>query len=244
MPAENSNSDMSSIIFNTLKQELLDLTIKPGEEIPEATICERFNVTRPPVRTAFRRLCDIGLVEIKPYYGTKATLLDIDKIHQIIHMRTILESRVIQDFILSKPDAFVIEELEHNIRQQQILLEQKNVDRTKFYDLDNELHRTWFDAMHCNHIWQIIDSQKIEYKRFRMLDYKTSMKYSEMVEDHTKLVETIKERNSKAVVSVLGQHLNNGIIRMGESVFTEYSDYFIKPENNTYWQKYNQRYYK
>ncbi|MCI5524095.1 MAG: GntR family transcriptional regulator [Treponema sp.] len=244
MENTNSSTDLSASIFETLKEEILNLTIMPGQEIVESKICDRFSVTRPPVRTALRRLSDMGLVEIKPYYGTHATLLNMDKIFQIIHMRIIVESNVIQEFIASNPDAFILEELEHNIRLQNILISQPDIERTKFFELDNQLHSFWFTNQHCENIWDIIQEQKIEYTRFRMLDYESTMEYPEMIQDHIDLVDAIKKKDSNSIPVIIGEHLNNGVKRMGDKIFHEFSQYIIPPKNTEYWENYNKRYYK
>ena len=244
MKSNNSSTDTGSLIFETLKNELLELRIKPGQEISESELCGRFAVTRPPVRAALRRLSDIGLVEIRPYYGTYATLLNMDKIYQIIHMRILVETKVIQDYIASNPDDFELEELEHNIRLQTILLEQPQVDYTKFYNLDNNLHSTWFGKAHCSDIWDIIQSQKIEYTRFRMLDFVVTMKFQEMMDDHAKIVSAIRKKDSESIPSLVGIHLNNGLKRMGNKIFTEYKEYIIPPKDTEYWTEYNSKYYK
>ena len=38
------------LVFETLKREILDLKLKPGCLISESDICERFGVSRTPVR--------------------------------------------------------------------------------------------------------------------------------------------------------------------------------------------------
>ena len=108
---ETAQNGTNLDIFSSLKHELLDLTIKPGEQILESAVCERFGSSRPPVRAAFQRLADLGLVDILPYKGVYASLLDLDYIHQMIHLRTKIEGQILVDFINSKPDAFVFEEL-------------------------------------------------------------------------------------------------------------------------------------
>ena len=61
------NKDTASIIFDTLKKEILDLTLKPGEEVSENMLTKRFNASRTPVRTAIQRLADMDLIDIAPY---------------------------------------------------------------------------------------------------------------------------------------------------------------------------------
>ncbi|MBB5219116.1 GntR family transcriptional regulator [Treponema rectale] len=239
----NSSQDAGTIIFETLKNELLDLTIKPGQEISENEICQRFNVTRPPVRTALRRLSDMGLVEIKPYYGTHASLLNMDKVYQIIHMRTVLEANIICEFINSNPSAFIIEELEHNIRLQEILTAEKEIDSTQFFNLDNQLHLIWYRERNCEHIWNMIQEQKIEYTRFRMLDYKNTMSYTSMVSGHKNLVEAIKQHDTDSIPKLIGRHLHDGIRRTNEDVLKECAHFFIPPLQKEFWNSYTQQYY-
>ena len=54
-------------VFETLKREILDLKLEPGRMISENEICERFGVSRTPVRDALRLLQEQGFVETVPY---------------------------------------------------------------------------------------------------------------------------------------------------------------------------------
>ena len=54
------------LVFQTLKQEILDLELKPGQIISENEICGRFGVSRTPVREAVRRLQEQGFVITVP----------------------------------------------------------------------------------------------------------------------------------------------------------------------------------
>lgn len=236
-------ADLSTVIFEELKNEIIDLTIKPGDKVLESDICTRFNVTRPVVRSAFQRLDDIGLLEVIPYKVAFATLLDSDYIYQIIYSRTVVEGQILSNFIVSKPSVFDIEELEHNIRKQRLLVEQKEVDEKLFFELDSALHEFWFTRMHCDKLWMQIQSD-ISYKRFRMLDFVGTLKYPAIVSDHENLLAMIKAGDTSLVVNLLGTHLNNGLKRMGNLMKTEYIKYFIESNNTEYWIEYNKRYSK
>ena len=50
-------------VFETLKREILDLKLEPGRMISENEICERFGVSRTPVRDALWLLQEQGFVE-------------------------------------------------------------------------------------------------------------------------------------------------------------------------------------
>ena len=233
--------DIGSVIFDALKKEITNLTIKPGEKISEAEICDRFSVTRPTVRNAFQRLQDIGLMEIVPYKGATATLISLSSVHQMIHLRTAVESWIIRDFIASNPSPLVLEELEHNLRMQKLHIQAETVDEKEFFRLDSALHQYWFEQMRCAGIWNQLQSD-INYERFRMLDFVGTLGYVDIVADHEKLLKIIRDGKSACVVPILSKHLNAGLARMGNLIREDYRSYFILDEpDNDYWVAYNQR---
>jgi len=233
-------ADISTTIFDELKKDIVSLAIKPGEKISEADICERFSVTRPSVRAAFQRLQDIGLIEVVPYKGATATLISLSSIHQMIHMRTAVESWIIRDFIASSPSPFVLEELEHNLRMQKLHINAKDVDEKEFFRLDSAMHQFWFDRTRCPEIWRSIQKD-ISYERFRMLDFVGTLGYSEIVSDHEELLSVITKGETDRVVPILSRHLNAGLARMGNLIREDYRSYFIlDEEDNDYWVRYTQ----
>lgn len=233
--------DVSTIIFEELKKKLVSLTIKPGDKISEADICDRFSVTRPSVRAAFQRLQDVGLLEVVPYKGATATLISLASVHQMIHLRTAVESWIIRDFIESNPSPFILEELEHNLRMQKLHIQTENVDETEFYRLDSAMHQYWFEKMRCGEIWNTVQKD-INYERFRMLDFVGTQGYQNIVRDHEKLLNMIREGNTEQVVPILSSHLNAGLARMGNLIREDYRNFFVlDEEDNGYWVEYNHR---
>lgn len=234
-------AEISTTIFEELKREITTLKIIPGGKISEAEICARFSVTRPPVRTAFQRLQDIGLMETIPYKGARATLISLSSVHQMIFLRTAVESWIIRDFIDSKPSPFELEELEHNIRMQKLHVEEKEVDEKQFFVLDLAMHQFWFDKMRCSWVWNLIQND-INYERFRMLDFVGTLGYQEIISDHVKLFAAIKDGDKDQITPILSAHLNAGLRRMGNLILTDYKQYFIlDDDDNSYWVEYNRK---
>lgn len=240
---EKVQNDPTPDIFSSLLKELHNLTIKPGQQIQESDMCERFGSSRPPVRNAFKRLSDLGLLDIIPYKGVFASLLDLDYIHQMIHLRITIESKIIEEFITSTPNPFVIEELEHNIRKQQIMIGQDSISTTEYYSLDSEMHSIWFSDRRCWGIWDLIQQQEIHYTRFKILDFVATKNYQEITGDHIQLLEAIKNNAPGSVFGILARHLNGGLRRMGDKVVTEYGSYFKEPKDSTYWKEFYSQYF-
>ena len=136
-------------VFETLKREILDLKLEPGRMISENEICERFGVSRTPVRDALRLLQEQGFVETVPYRGTYVTLLSLDNIKQMIYMRVAVETMVLRDF-LKVQNPMTLEEIRHAIAMQKALIQTPGFEPEQFYHMDAELHSIWFGAVRRN----------------------------------------------------------------------------------------------
>lgn len=63
--------------YETLRDEILALVLRPGQPLDETTLAERFGMSRSPVREALIRLAGDGLVVLLPNRSTLVTPIDI-----------------------------------------------------------------------------------------------------------------------------------------------------------------------
>jgi len=159
----------------------------------------------------------------------------------MIHLRTAVESWIIRDFIATDPSPLVLEELEHILRMQQLHIRTEQVDEKEFFRLDSAMHQFWYDRMHCDQIWNLIQND-LNYERFRMLDFVGTLGYQDIVADHGRLLDAIRDHKSDRVVPILATHLNAGLARMGDLIREDYKEYFTFDEQeNAYWVEYSRK---
>ncbi|WP_404405772.1 GntR family transcriptional regulator [Pelagibacterium halotolerans] len=63
-------------VYEQLKAEIIDLTLRPGSPIDEAQLSTRFAMSRTPIREALVRLAADGLVETLPNRSTIVSNID------------------------------------------------------------------------------------------------------------------------------------------------------------------------
>jgi len=63
-----------------------------------------------------------------------------------------------------------------------------------------------------------------------------------IINAYNTLLQKTKEKNKNLILSILGSHLNNGLRRMGDLIFSEYKQYFKNTSNTQYWRNYNKKY--
>lgn len=226
----NNSPASSEYMYRTLKNEILTLAIKPGEPMSESELCERFGVSRTPVRSALQRLRDAGLVTIVPYKGTAASLLNFEEIRQLIYMRVAVGSMVLRDFMDCCTPAD-LERVRYAIRKQIVLLQGEHTSE-QFYALDSQMHAIWFGQTGMRLLWRAILKAQTNYTRFRMLDIVEAQQFGDIVAEHEELFGILERRAKDEAEPFVRRHLNGGIERLGDRLETEFADYFISSEHS------------
>ena len=157
---EVTYKNREEMVYQVLKKEILDLELKPGQLIKETEICERFSVSRTPVRDALRLLQEQGFVITVPYRGIYVTLLSLSNIKQMIYMRVAVETMVLRDFMeIQTP--MVMEEIRHAIAVQKALIQTPGFEPEQFYRMDAQMHSLWFTAVKRQKLWDMLQAQQL-----------------------------------------------------------------------------------
>ncbi|NBH73034.1 GntR family transcriptional regulator [Clostridiaceae bacterium] len=212
-------------VFETLKREILDLVLKPGQAISENEICARFDVSRTPVREALRRLQEQGFVHTVPYSGTCVTRLNLGEIRQMIYMRVAVELMVMRDF-MKEATLFQFEEIRHQIRLQELLIQQQDFEPEQFYQMDARMHAIWFESTQKERLWEVIQAQQLHYTRFRMLDFVTETDFTRIIHEHSGLLRLLEQKEEMGLEEALKKHLYISMTRMKYAIEVEYKEYF------------------
>ena len=212
-------------VYESLKSDILDLHLKPGQLLKESEICEKFGVSRTPVRDAIRLLQEQGFVKNVPYQGVFVTLLSLDYIKQMIYMRVAVETSVIRDFSMTASE-LVLEDVRYLIRKQEAVLQEPGFVPEQFHRLDSQMHAIWFEATKRTVLWDVLQKQDLYYTRFRMLDITTETDFSRIIKEHKELLACIEKKDFKGIEEVLKEHLYYSMKRMRHQIDVEYREYF------------------
>lgn len=74
-----------------LRAELMSGRFRPGAELSQVTLADRFGVSRIPVRDALRILAGEGLIEMETHRGARAIALTPREVREIYDLRILLE---------------------------------------------------------------------------------------------------------------------------------------------------------
>lgn len=209
-------------VYETLKKSIILLSLKPGQSITEQEIAEKLSVSRTPVREAFIRLAQEGLLETYPQRGTVVSLIDLERVDEARFMRRTLEKAILRLACESFPQELVFE-LRSNLALQEACLEERNFLR--LFELDEEFHRLIYRGCRKERIWDLIVQINADFRRIRVLKLSLGIGVGEVVQQHREIAGAIFDHDATRVEELVEVHLRQNDPDF-ERLRKEYPEYF------------------
>lgn len=224
LPEKEKKENNRNYIYRTLKNNIMQLYLKPGEIISETELSGFFNVSRTPIREAFIKLLEDKLVEIYPQKGSFVSHIDLKIVQEGIFMRNVLEKAVLKEAIqnFSEED---LNELKKIVAFQRTLSE-LNDSSIEFFNFDNKFHETIFKGCGKARIWGVVDNMSTHFNRLRFLDTIEKMNTDKILEQHNEIINIIEEKKEEKIDEIVDAHLTNIMVKLDE-LRKKYSSYFI-----------------
>lgn len=87
---ERKRGTGAKFVYDTLRDEILDLVLQPGTPIDEAGLADRLAMSRTPIREALVRLAADGLVTLLPNRSTVVSQIDFPNLHHFFDALTLM----------------------------------------------------------------------------------------------------------------------------------------------------------
>lgn len=89
-PQERKRGTGARFVYDTLRDEILNLVLQPGEPIDEISLADRLSMSRTPIREALVRLAGDGLVTLLPNRSTVVSQIDFPNLHHFFDALTLM----------------------------------------------------------------------------------------------------------------------------------------------------------
>ncbi len=220
---------ISDQIYEYLKTRILYGEIEAGERLAQEKVAEQLEISRMPVREAFRRLEQDGLVERLPQGGVRVTPITMETIRHVFGVRTALEAYAIE-LACDRISEEAIAALENIKRQAQGVLKQDALDQSeklkRFFDLNTAFHDTIYEATGNLYLIKIILQLRNLVLRMRAIGLREDSTWIQVWEEHDQLLNSLKRRDKEAASRCIRQHIANAasyvtaVVRTAESTTT------------------------
>jgi DNA-binding GntR family transcriptional regulator len=217
-----SNRTVSETVYDILYRNIINLNLVPGTVMSEKDISEKMEVSRTPVREAFIKLSNEGLVDVIPQKGSFVSKISLTRVKEERFLRESVELAVIEDLILHKKD-IDFHALRKSMDQQEKAMEKGDI--VSFTKLDDDFHALLFREADKSRCHDVVVSFSGHYRRARFLSASVSGVPACNLNHHRELISMIENRNLEDAITKLKEHLRRLNVEK-DIIYEKYRDYF------------------
>lgn len=200
--ALNPMQPITPQLAQLLRERIIRNQLKPGNRISETEIAKAYNISRQPVREAFIKLQEQGLLTVFPQRGTLISKIAYQAVLDARFLREAIEADIALILASANNDGLV------DTLRDQILAQQKvsKNDPTAFIQLDELFHRTLAEAAGKAGAWKQIDGLKSQMDRVRFLSF-GQFPVTKLVDQHSRIVDGIAQKDARGAEKAVRLHL-------------------------------------
>lgn len=202
------NRTIGDSVYEKIKHDIIHLTLKPGEKLSEASLAEKYGISKAPVRVALRKLQEEGLIVIRPQSGSTVSPISIERAVNIIDIRLLLEPYAAAHAVPNLTD----EDIRYLSEQFQMLdiMVPGSDERSHFISkVDIELHGLIQDRSGNPMIREILSRYASEIQRIRRANIEWRNRMSPSEQEMRYIFAALTQRDAQKAAEAMTIHLNN-----------------------------------
>ena len=217
---KESNRDFA---FRVIRENIVNLELKPGSMISEKEIADELHLSRTPVHEAMQELSSTKIIEILPQKGSLVSLINMTLVEEAVFVRVTIES-AITEMACQKATEEEVQKLEENVTLQEFYYSKNN--RDKIMELDNKFHKMMYEITDKMLSYHMVRTVNVHYDRIRKLHIH-SFNPERIIKEHRMILEAFKSRNSEMARKAINTHLERHYTQEDE-IRKKFPEYFEK----------------
>ncbi len=210
-----SRNLLSIEVATFIRREILSGNLQPGDHLVEASFAQRLQISKSPVREAFRLLEAEGLVVSYPHRGSYVAKLDPRDTWELDTLRAILEPFAAQ-LALEKMDAELICRLEDLVSAMG-----SAADQVALSELHAQFHKTVIHGSGHKRIVEILDGLWSQMNLLLTVTHFGHLEQATVQHNHQLLLDALKERDGARVRRLFEEHISRTLPGLMESLDKE-----------------------
>ncbi|MCQ4309278.1 GntR family transcriptional regulator [Pseudomonas stutzeri] len=176
-----------------------------GEKISEKQLCDKFGISRTPLREALKVLTSEGLIEILPNRGARVSRLSLSDVQHTYDVMGALEGLAGEAACrrITEDELSAIIEL-----HRQMLDYFNRQDLQAYFQANRQIHERILAASGNAVLLEMYNNLSQRIKRFRFTAEMSPEFWQKAVNDHEQMIKALQDRDSKRLGDILREHLN------------------------------------
>jgi GntR family transcriptional regulator, rspAB operon transcriptional repressor len=208
-------------VYDAIRTAVLDCTFLPGMALSEQAVSDQLQVSRAPVREAFRQLVVEGLLEAVPQRGTVVARLNREKIADAIFVREAIECRA-AELAAGAPEG-------ERRKLARIVQRQAGAAARRDYgthlSTDEEFHHAILVLAGHPHAWTALRLARSGMNRIRHLAIPAVGSHRIAIDHHRAIVQAIVEGRGREAAEAMRVHIHSPLAFV-DAIHREHPEYF------------------
>jgi DNA-binding GntR family transcriptional regulator len=195
---------MTDWVCDELREAIVNLRLRPGEPLREAALAEKLGVSKTPLREAFARLEQEGLVETTSFKGAVVTGYSERDLKEIYELRALLEGAAARSAAEHADDA-TLRALRDVLDRSRALRDAG--DLVGLAELLGRFDVIVYSQVTNDRIGALIDNLRAHLTRIGRLTEDIPGRVEASVEEHAAIVDAILARNPDEAERLMRVHI-------------------------------------
>ncbi|MFC5307200.1 GntR family transcriptional regulator [Azospirillum picis] len=208
-----SNEPIARRVYRVLRNAIVTMQFRPGQALSEQEIADQLGVSRQPVREAFIKLSEGGLLTIRPQRGTFVVKISTKQVLDARFVREAVETAVVRKVCETISPAG-LRDLRDNVKAQWSFADEPDPER--FLELDEAFHRGIAAGADCDYAWRIVEETKAQMDRVRYLSVPYATPIRRLIAQHEAVLDAISARDPARAEAAMGLHLREILTSLPE----------------------------
>lgn len=157
----------SQYAYRNIRQNIMELHLKPGELINEAELAAAMGVSRTPVHEAVMSLRDEKLIDVIPRKESRVSYINMALVNEGVFLRCSFEPALLKSLAGHVAPGY-LQKMRENLELQNALFQSKK-DLAAYYPADDEFHRLMYMAANKPQIYGAMRTICAHLDRMRFL---------------------------------------------------------------------------
>ena len=211
-PEQGSEESLAAKVAASLRQDIVEGHLEPGERIKQDAVAQRLEVSRLPVREALRQLESEGLVSLERDVGARVTPLERSNLLEIFLIREALEPALVAAAVkrIDEPQLDVARALNDKAEK---FAEEGKID--EYVSFDPEFHDAIFVAAEMPRAHAIVKGYRNAAARYRHT-YSHVGRIETSVVEHRMILEAVARRAAADAAELQRIHIRRTRVTLAE----------------------------
>jgi len=202
---------MSEEIADILRENIISGNINPGEKVNEYQVAKLLNISRPPIREAFRLLAAEGLITLVPRKGAFISKMSSQEVKEIYEMKSMMESFAVR-LAISILEEKELSELDSILKVMEQKIKENNFKQIQ--KLNIEFHRKMIGMSKNQKLIRFYESIVLPIRRYQRLGLSAPSSWEISLAEHGSIVEAIRSKNIELAEKLTREHTMRATLRV------------------------------